>query len=88
MDSAEVGFELTKVAHVTLQHEGLDSLAEKLSPYTKADLASGEVSTSFDFRTVYIPVDLLRETSQALADKGYRSWAGSMARAAASSASL
>ncbi len=88
MDSAEVGFELTKVAHVTLQYEGLDSLAGKLSPYTKADQASGEVSPSFDLRTVYIPVGLLRETSQALADKGYRSWAGSMARAAASSASF
>lgn len=88
IDSAEVDYELTKLAHVTLQHEGLDSLAEKLTPYTKADLASGEVRTSFDLRTVCVPVGLLRETSQALAQKGYWSWAASMARAAAPYASI
>jgi hypothetical protein len=88
LENAEIGFELTKVAHVTLQHEGLDSLAEKLSHFTKPELAKGEISAGFDMRTVDVPVSLLRETSEALGDKGYRSWAGSIARAAAVSSSI
>lgn len=82
METVEIDFELVKVAHVALEYERMNDLAGKLLPFTNANLAKGKVCASFDLRTVYVPPSLLQEASQALATKGYREWAGSLARAA------